>query len=84
MADRLAAGRALRVLTLVDNVSRVSPAIEVGGSLNGQHVTEVLDRAAALYGLPAALCVDIIGALRAGMAPSSRERPWTPGRTVVG
>jgi putative transposase len=58
VSDRLADGRANRVLTLVDNVSRVSPAIEVDFSLSGRRVTEVLDRAAALYGLPKAVCVD--------------------------
>ena len=58
LADRLADGRAFRVLTLVDNVSRVSPALEVDSSLTGKRVTQVLDRAVALYGLPRALCMD--------------------------
>ena len=58
LAERLSDGRAFRVLTLVDNVSRVSPALEADSSLTGKRVTEVLDRAAALYGLPRALCVD--------------------------
>jgi putative transposase len=58
IADRLAAGRAFRVLALVDNVSRVSPALEAGFSLTGRHVTEVLERAAILYGLPRAIRVD--------------------------
>ncbi len=43
---------------MVDNVSRVSPAIEVDFSLPGKRVTEVLDRAAALYGLPKAIQID--------------------------
>lgn len=58
VSDRLADGRAFRVLTLVDNVSRVSPALEADFSLSGKRVTQVLDRAAALYGLPKALCID--------------------------
>lgn len=58
LTDRLADGRAFRVLTLVDNVSKVSPAIEVDFSLTGRRVTQVLDRAVAQYGLPKAICVD--------------------------
>ena len=58
VSDRLADGRPFRVLTLVDNVSRVSPALEADFSLSGKRVTQVLDRAAALYGLPKALCID--------------------------
>jgi len=58
VSDRLADGRAFRVLTLVDNVSRVSPDIEADFSLTGKRVTQVLDRAAALHGLPKALCID--------------------------
>lgn len=41
MADRLVDGRRLRALTLVDNVSRVSPAIVVAGALTGERVVEV-------------------------------------------
>jgi putative transposase len=58
LSDRLADGRAFRVLALVDNVSRVSPALEAGFSLTGRHVTQVLDRASALYGLPKTIRVD--------------------------
>jgi putative transposase len=58
VADRLADGRAYRVLTLVDNVSRVSPVLEADFSLTGKRVTEVLERAAALYGLPKAIQID--------------------------
>ncbi|MBC7806620.1 MAG: transposase [Akkermansiaceae bacterium] len=39
VADRLANGRAYRTLTLVDNVSKVSPAIEVDFALSGKRVT---------------------------------------------
>lgn len=58
VSDRLADGRAFRILALVDNVSRVSPALEADFGLTGRRVTEVLDRAAALYGLPKAIQVD--------------------------
>ncbi len=58
ISDRLADGRAFRVLTLVDNISRVSPALEADFSLTGRRVTAVLERAARLYGLPKVICVD--------------------------
>jgi putative transposase len=58
LSDRLACGRAFRVLALVDNVSKVSPAIEADFSLTGRRVTEILERAVALHGLPKAICVD--------------------------
>jgi len=58
VADRLADGSAYRILTLVDNVSRVSPALEADRSLTGRRVIEVLERAAARYNLPKRLQVD--------------------------
>lgn len=58
VSDRLSDGRAYRVLTLVDNVSRVSPGLEADFSLTGKRVTQVLDRAAVLYGLPQAIQID--------------------------
>ncbi len=58
MADRLADGRRFRILTFVDNVSRVSPAIEADFSLTGGRVVVVLDRLKATCGLPEAISVD--------------------------
>ena len=58
MADRLADGRRFRVLTLVDNVSRVSPAIVVDSSLTGERVVEVLDQLAANGQRPQMLSID--------------------------
>lgn len=49
VADRLSNGRPFRMLTLVDNFSRVSPAIEVDFSLTGQRVVEVLERLSSSY-----------------------------------
>ena len=49
VADRLADGRRFRVLTFVDNVSRVSPAIAVAFALTGARVVVVLDRLQASY-----------------------------------
>ncbi len=58
LSDRLADGRRFRMLTLVDHVSRVSPVIDVGVSLSGQRVAEVLDEAIGHYGAPQRICVD--------------------------
>ena len=58
ISDRLTNGRAFRTLTLVDNVTKVSPALEADFSLTGKRVTEVLNRAIVLYGLPKAIQVD--------------------------
>ncbi len=58
LSDRLADGRRFRVLTLVDHVSRVSPAMAVGSSLSGQRVADVLDEAIRRCGAPQRIRVD--------------------------
>jgi len=58
VADRLADGRSFRMLTLVDNFSRVIPAIEVDFSLTGKRVVEVLERLKLISGLPKVIKVD--------------------------
>ena len=55
--DRLADGRPFRLLTLVDNFSRVSPASECDSSFNGQRVVAVLERLKA-FALPQTIKVD--------------------------
>ena len=57
-ADRLADGRRFRILTFVDNVSRVGPAIEADFSLTGERVGVVLDRLKATGGLPETISAD--------------------------
>ncbi len=58
MADRLSDGRPFRLLTLVDNFSRVCPAIEVDFSLNGKRVVEVMEGLKMTFGLPKTIKVD--------------------------
>ncbi len=58
VADRLSDGRAFRLLTLVDNFSRISPAIEVDFSLTGKRVVEVLEQMKLRHGLPKTIKVD--------------------------
>jgi putative transposase len=54
----LAAGRKLRMLTIVDTFSRFSPALEVRFNLRGADVVEVLERVRREVGFPAAIRVD--------------------------
>jgi putative transposase len=58
LSDSLADGRRFRVLTVVDNVSRVSPAIEVGVSLTGERVVRLLEGLRATVGTPQRIAVD--------------------------
>jgi len=58
VSDSLHDGRRFRALTIVDNFTRVSPAIEVGVSITGKRVATVLDRLKILHGLPTMITVD--------------------------
>ena len=58
MSDCMATGRKFRVLTIVDDLTRESPAIEVDTSLPGARVAKVLDRLAIVHGLPGTLVID--------------------------
>lgn len=58
LADRLADGRRVRVLALVDHFSKVSPALDAEFSFPGRKVVAVLERAEALHGLPKELYID--------------------------
>lgn len=56
--DQLAAGRKLRVLTIIDTFSRFSPALEPRFSFRGADVVEVLERIGREVGLPTTIRVD--------------------------
>jgi putative transposase len=56
--DTLAAGRAFRSLTIVDNFTKLSPAIEADFSLPGTRVARVLDWLRETHGLPETIIVD--------------------------
>lgn len=56
--DRLANRRPFRVLTMVDEYSRESPAMVADTSLPGARVVEVLERLAESRGLPRTLRID--------------------------
>jgi putative transposase len=58
LADSLADGRRFRILTIVDTVSRVSPAIAVGTSLTGERVVTLLTRLRSTVGVPPRIAID--------------------------
>jgi putative transposase len=58
MADGIARGRGIRILTVVDGFTRECPAIEVGVSVGSQRVTRVLDRVISERGTPKSLRCD--------------------------
>ncbi len=58
MSDSLANGRTLRVLTVVDDLTRVSPTMAVAHSITGERVAQLLDQAAARHGWPRTIVVD--------------------------
>lgn len=58
MSNRLHSGERFRRLTLVDNISRESLAIEVGPRTTGDDAVKVLERVAAERGKPKSIQVD--------------------------
>ena len=58
LSDQIFDGRKLRVLTILDNYTRVSPAIEVRLSYRGADVVTTLERVALVYGRPKRIKVD--------------------------
>jgi putative transposase len=56
--DRLADGRRVRTLTIVDDYTRECPAIEVATSIPGRRVCRVLDQLKEERGLPKTIVVD--------------------------
>ena len=58
VSDGLHDGRAIRVLNVIDNFTRVAVVMEVDFSLPGERVARALDRAAEQYGMPRSIVVD--------------------------
>jgi putative transposase len=56
--DQLFDGKKLRVLTIVDTLSRVSPAVDVRHTYRGSDVVETLERGAIEFGYPKTIRVD--------------------------
>lgn len=58
LSDQLFDGRKIRVLAIVDNFTRLSPAIDVRLSYRGADVVQTLQRVASIYGRPKRIRVD--------------------------
>ena len=58
VSDALGDGRKFRSLTLVDDLTRECPVIEVDVSLPGERVVRVLERVAAVRGYPTTIVCD--------------------------
>lgn len=58
MSDQLFDGRRIRVLTIVDAFSKVSPAIDVRMRYRGSDVVDTLERVKRTYGVPKTIRVD--------------------------
>ena len=58
LSDQLFDGHKVRVLSIVDNFSRLSPALDVRFSYRGSDVVDTLERIAAEYGRPKRVRVD--------------------------
>ena len=58
MTDRLINGRAFQALTVVDNLSRQSPLIEVAQPITSSQVIAALERARSEVGLPLTITCD--------------------------
>jgi putative transposase len=58
VSDTLADGRTLRVLTVVDDFTKLSPIVAIGVSLSSGHVIRALKQAIDLHGKPAMLVTD--------------------------
>lgn len=58
MADELFNGCRFRLLTIVDDFTRESVAVEIGRRMTGGHVVEVLERIGHIRGLPQRIRVD--------------------------
>ena len=58
ISDQLHSGRPIRLLTIVDNYSRESLALQVGLQLGGDDVAQVLNRLIAERGTPDSIRLD--------------------------
>jgi putative transposase len=58
VSDALFDGRRIRALTVIDNHTRESPAIEVGQGISGEQVVNMMKRIIAVRGAPLTIRVD--------------------------
>ena len=58
ISDQLFDGRRIRILTIADVFSRLSPAIDLRRSYRGSDVFETLERLTTVHGTPRSIRVD--------------------------
>ncbi len=58
MFDKLFIGSRFKILTIVDDYSKICPGLEVAGSITGSHVTRFLDQISDFYEYPKRIRVD--------------------------
>jgi len=58
MSDQLFDGRRIRILTVVDAFTKLSPVVDVRRSYKGADVVDTLERVTELYGMPKKIRVD--------------------------
>nr|WP_246742709.1 IS3 family transposase [Microvirga splendida] len=58
LSDQLFDGRKIRILTIVDAFSKLSPAIDVRFCYTGANVVATLNRVTGIYGVPQTIRVD--------------------------
>ena len=58
LSDQLFDGRKIRILTIVDAFSKISPAIDVRLRYTGAEVVTTLERVAGVYGVPRTIRLD--------------------------
>ena len=58
LSDQLFDGRNIRILTIVDAFSKLSPAIDVRFRYTGTDVVATLNRVTSIYGVPQTIRVD--------------------------
>jgi len=83
VSDALFDGRRIRALTVVDDYSRESLAIEVGESITGEQVVAVMNRIVAARGAPTTIRVDNV-LRRESRSPLEQSSPVACGASGFG
>jgi len=76
--DALAEGRRIKLLTVLDALTRQCLAIEVATSISGRHVARVLERLCRLWGTPASIQTD-----NGPEFVSQALRTWADGHAIA-
>ena len=85
LSDQLFDGRKIRVLSIIDNFTCVSPALDVRTSYRGSDVVETLDRIAAAHGRLKRIHLDHGLEFISKDLDLWAQQPWVPAmRSIVG